>query len=93
MAHMGCCHIWVSLWHPKVGCRVNGSSLQGFPQGPCYCRPMIYNSPSFRGLNSKILIRIPMQGRGFINEGSTLLGFKVQGILHVMGYGPADLET
>ena len=38
--------------------------------GPVECRP-----PPFQGLNIRIPIMIPMQGRGFINQGSTSLVF------------------
>ena len=37
---------------------------------------MINNPPPFKGLNTRIPIIIPMKGRGFINQGSTL-GFWV----------------
>ena len=36
------------------------------------CRPMINKSPPSKGLNIRIPIMIPIEGRGFIIQGSTL---------------------
>ena len=33
------------------------------------CRPMINKPPPFKGLDIRILIIIPIKGRGFINHG------------------------
>ena len=33
---------------------------------------MINNPPPFKGLNIRLPTRIPIRGRGFINQGSTL---------------------
>ena len=35
---------------------------------------MINNPPFFKGLNMRIPIIIPIKGRGFINQGSGLIG-------------------
>ena len=48
---------------------------------------MINKPPPFRGLNVKIPIIIPMKGRVFIKQGSTL-GLRVQGLrfrIHGLG--------
>ena len=45
-----------------------------FYQNPkLYCRPQIYKPPPLKGLSIRIPIIIPIKGRGFINQGSTLL--------------------
>ena len=36
------------------------------------CRPMINKPPPFKGLKKRVPIIIPIRGRGFINQGSTL---------------------
>ena len=40
---------------------------------------MINKPPPFKGLNIRILTIIPVKGRRFINHGSGLVGFRVQG--------------
>ena len=52
------------------------------------CRPLIKKTPSFKGLNVRILIMIFAKGRGFINQGSASPSCpKVsffQGVVHVV---------
>ena len=38
-----------------------------------YCRPMINKPALFKGLNTRIPVIIPVEGRGFINQGSGLI--------------------
>ena len=53
---------------------------------------MINKPAPFKGLNIRIPIRIPIKGRGFINQGSGL-GFTVQGLeSRVDHYGLLDLK-
>ena len=51
-------------------------------------RPMINKPPPFKGRNIRIPIRIPIEGRGFIHQGSTLVQLKACILLRVLQIFP-----